>query len=207
MVLSKNRDGKTLAEIRREVDQLFEPWHLKLKKNCGYYDDLGNFKLDREQARGYIRFLKRYGTLMIWDQGNSAVRKIKRLLKMQIAPYTNSKISICFEDGHPIQIWMNVASLSDIDIADIYGLLYSFEEMRLFRKSGRPWGLRGAAQIKQYIAEDLAQSGLVSKISSEILKNEMTVHLNVDKQSRSLIYLRVGRLLRISDFPLSMRKK
>lgn len=147
-------------EMMAKVNSLFHEWAKKYRAECRKkmpYTSVVGEKVSI--INDQIGFIGKYLAFMLLD-GNDQnnLKRIKRFLSMQSAQNYKKRLEIHFLGDSPVEVYVFVDSLNDIDIADTHSITY-FDTMLAFREDNKKWTAKSAKTFVETVRNDLEFDG------------------------------------------------
>jgi hypothetical protein len=118
-----------------------------------YFAGLEKFILEYQ-----LFFISNYAFMMQVGNDLSQIERIEKFLNQQMPGNEDKLMEFRFMGGTPVDVFLSVESLDDIDIADIYGLA-AFRSMTIRRNDRKGWTKKDMVSIQRTIREDLEFDG------------------------------------------------
>jgi hypothetical protein len=107
-----------------------------------------------------IEFISVYlGHMMIDGNSQENLQRIKRFLSMQGAVNKGADLEIRFLLGNPLEVYVFVEDVTDIDFADTSGIT-DFQAMQVYLRNGEIWTQESIAEFVKNLRIDFAFDGL-----------------------------------------------
>lgn len=160
--------------ITTNVWGLFNKWAKKFRYDFRRIYD--NNLLVKDQ----IDFMRLYVSHMLLD-GTTAqnARRIKRFLSMQKVVNDGTKMELRFIGGSPVEVFVLVEKIRDVDIADIYGIT-EFQKIYVFKGKNKRWTNKSANEFIEALKRDVEFDYLLAEVDYEFLKNELNITCSIN---------------------------
>ncbi len=162
-----------------EVGNTFKKWAKDFRteffRERPFTSVYGNTSFVRDQ----IEFVHLYlGHMQLDGTTRENLERIKQFLSLQRALEEGKDMRLYFIGGSPVEVFVTVENLGDIDIADVYGIT-EFEIMNVFKGKYKRWTPKSAKSFIDAVKNDLAFDGMESDLDYTFRRNYLNVECSI----------------------------
>lgn len=173
-------DATMKSRVNAAHEKYVKRFHSEWKKEDSYRpgcygDDTGEDELGEQFVEYQIKFIGQYlGFMLLAGPHQENLNRIQYFLNMQGAIKSEENIEIRFMNGDPHEVYVYVNSLNDIDLADVYQIIF-YNDLFVTREGGKKWTKRIAKDFVEEVLSDLEFDGDEVPLSYGILGKELAI--------------------------------
>jgi hypothetical protein len=127
-----------------------------------------------------LEFIRIYlGHMLLDGKTPENMKRIKRFLSMQGGKNDHGRMEIRFLGGNPLEVYVLVDNLHDIDIADVLGIT-DFKMIHVYLRDGTKWSQKSAMAFLAAVNDDLAFDGMKATLDFGYKNDLLAIKCNVD---------------------------